>query len=251
MRSVWLVARREFAAYWTTPVAYVVVAMYLFVSGLFFFGELSGFVDLVQRSGPQAVDVNQQLVRPYLYSVSVMVLFLVPLVTMRLLAEERRQGTLEILLTTPAPEVSLVLGKYLAATGLYLVMIAGSVAHVALLFLFGAPDVGPVVTGFVGLLLCGMVYLAVGLFLSALTQNQVVAAALSFTFFLLLWLAAWASGMVDGALAEVLRYVSLAGHFENFGRGVVDTSDLVFYGSWIAAGLFAATQAVEATRWKP
>jgi ABC-2 type transport system permease protein len=250
MRSLLLVARREFAAYWTTPVAYVVVAMYLFVAGLFFFGELSGFVGLAQRS-PQAVDVNQQMVRPYLYSVSVMVLFLVPLMTMRLLAEERRQGTLEVLLTTPAPEVSLVLGKYLAATGLYLVMIAGSVGHVSLLFLFGDPDPGPVVTGFVGLLLCGMVYLAVGLFISALTQNQVVAAALSFTFFLILWLAAWASGMVDGALAEVLRYVSLAGHFENFGRGVIDTSDLVFYGSWIVAGLFAATQAVESTRWKP
>jgi ABC-2 type transport system permease protein len=251
VRSLFLVLRREFVAYWTSPIAYVVIAMYMVLSGLFFFGELSRFVSLVQRAGGEGVDVNQQLIRSYLYSVSVMVLFLIPLVTMRLLAEERRQGTLEILLTTPARESVIVLGKYLAAVSLLLVMLGTSAAHVAILFVFGSPDPAPVFTGFLGLFLSGAVYVAMGLFLSGLTQNQVVAGVLSFSLFLLLWLCHWVSTLTEGLLAEILRYLSLAGHFDNFGRGVIDTSDLVFFLSWIAAGLYAATQAVLATRWKP
>lgn len=251
MRSLLLIARREFTAYWTSPIAYVVLAVFLMLSGLFFSGELSRFDSLVRNAGGGGVDVNQQLIRSYLYTVSVMVLFLLPLLTMRLLAEERRQGTLEILLTTPVTEWALVLGKYLAALALFVIMLLGPAAHVALLFLLGNPDPGPVFTGFLGLFLTGAVYLAAGLFLSAVTQNQVVAAAVSFSFFLLLWLCQWLGSLTSGVLSEVLRYVSLAGHFDNFGRGVLDTADLVFFLSWIAAGLYAATQAVLATRWKP
>jgi ABC-2 type transport system permease protein len=107
-----------------------------------------------------------------------------------------------------------------------------------------------VATGLLGLFLCGAVYAALGLFFSSLTQNQVVAAAISFAVFLLLWLVQWISGFVQGPLGDLMRYVSLAGHFDNFGRGVLDSADLVFYLSWIAAGLFGAVQVVLATRWK-
>jgi len=251
MRSAALIARREFTAFWSSPVAYVVLSMFLVLSGLFFFGSLSQFLDMVRKSGQEGVDVNQQLIRSYLYSVSVMILFLLPLVTMRLLSEERRQGTLEVLLTTPTRESALVLGKFIAAMGLFTVMMIGPAVHVGLLFLFGSPDRVPVLTGFLGLFLSGGVYLALGLFFSSVTQNQVVAATLSFTVFLLLWLCQWVSTMTAGPVSVFLGYISLAGHFENFGRGVLDTSDLVFYLSWIGGGLFAATQMVLATRWKP
>lgn len=250
MRSFLLVARREFAAYWTSPIAYVVISMYLILSGIFFFGELTRFLNMVQAGGGAGVDVNQQLIRPYLYSVSVMLLFLLPLVTMRLVAEERRQGTLEVLLTTPALESSLVLGKYAAALALLLVMLLGSVIHVGILFFFGSPDTAPVITGFLGLVLTGGVYLALGLFFSSVTQNQVVAAAISFSVFLVLWLFQWLGGLARGTLGEVLQYASLASHFDNFGRGVLSTADLTFYLSWIAAGVYAAVQSVLATRWK-
>ncbi len=251
MRSVYLVARREFLAYWTSPVAYVVLAVFLLLSGFFFFGQLSEFVNLSSRAGGRGVDVNQQLIRPYLYSVSVMFLFLLPLVSMRLISEEKRQGTLEILLTTPARESALVFGKYLAAVGLFAVMLVGSAIHVAIPFLFGSPEWGPVWTGFLGLFLTGAAYLALGLLLSSLTQNQVVSAAAAFALFLALWLFQWLGTISTGTLSTVLTYVSFAGHFDNFGRGVLDSSDLVFYLSLIGVGVFGAIQAVAATRWKP
>jgi len=250
MRSLLLVARREFRAYWSSPIAYAVLSIYLVLSGLFFFGELSQFVGMVQSSGAKGVDVNQQMIRPYFYSVSVMILFLLPMITMRLLAEERRQGTLEVRLTTPIPEWSLVLGKFAAAFALLGALLLGSVFHVGILFMVGDPDPGPVLTGFLGLLLTGAVYISLGIFFSSLTQNQVVAGAISFSLFLLLWLIGWAGGLVSGAGAEILGYISLAGHFDNFGRGVLDTSDLVFYLSWILAGLYAAIESVRSTRWK-
>ena len=184
MRSLWLIARREFAAYWTSPVAYVVFAVFLIITGLFFFGSLSGFVNASTRSGGQGVDVNQQVIRPYLNSVSVILLFILPLVSMRLLAEEKRQGTLEILLTTPLSEASLVGGKYLASLGLFAVLLLAPAAHTAVLFVFGNPEWSQVLTGFLGLFLTGAAYLSLGLFLSGVTQNQVVAAVLAFALFL-------------------------------------------------------------------
>lgn len=251
MRNLLLVLGREFSAYWTSPVAYAVMVVFLVLSGMFFFGQLSEFVDISTRSGGQGVDVNQQLIRPYLYSVSVMVLFLLPLVSMRLVAEEKRQGTLEILLTTPTRESELVLGKYLASLVLYLVVLGGTAVHLLILFWFGSPEWRPVLTGLAGLLLTGAAYLALGLFLSTLTQNQVVAAAASFALFLALWLAHWLGRVTSGTLSEVLTYISFVDHFDTFGRGVLDSADLVFYLSLIFLGLFASVQSVHAARWKP
>jgi len=251
MRSLWLVARREFRAYWTSPVAYVVLAVFLVLAGVFYFSELSQFVALSSRGGNNLVDVNQQLIRPYLYSVSVMILFILPLVSMRLISEEKRQGTLEILLTTPAPDWAVVIGKYLASLGLLAVLVAGSALHVAILYGFGRPEWGPVWTGFLGLFLTGAAYLALGLFLSSLTQNQVVSAAAAFSLFLALWLMHSLGASASGTLSRVLTYISFAGHFDNFGRGVLDTSDVVFFLTLSGAGVFMAVQSVTATRWKP
>jgi len=250
MRSLLLVWSREFRAYWTSPVAYVVLSVFLVLSGTFFFGQLSEFVNLSLRGSGQGVDVNQQLIRPYLYSVSVMVLFLLPLVSMRLVAEDKRQGTLEILLTTPSPEAALVVGKFLASLALYGVMLAAVLLHLAILFLFGNPEWGPILTGLLGLFLNGSAYLALGLLLSALTQNQVVAAAGSFAVFLLLWLCNWVGQVTGGPLAAVLTELSFVEHFDTFGRGVLDSSDVVFFLSLNFLGLFGAVQAVQAARWK-
>jgi ABC-2 type transport system permease protein len=217
---------------------------------MFFFGQLAEFVQISTQAGRQVVDVNQQLIRPYLYSVSVTILFLVPLISMRLVAEEKRQGTLEILLTTPVRESELVLGKYLASLALYLVLLGGTAIHLAILFAFGSPEWGPVLTGFAGLFLNGAAYLALGLFLSTLTQNQVVAAVTAFALFLSLWLSHWLGRVTSGALSQVLTYVSFVDHFDTFGRGVVDSADLIFYLSLVFLGLFASIQSVLASRWK-
>lgn len=250
VRSLGLIAKREFTAYWTSPVAYAVIAVFLILSGVFFFGQLLEFVNLSTRSGGQGVDVNQQLIRPYFYSVSVMVLFLMPLLSMRLVAEEIGQGTLEILLTTPTRESVLTLGKYAASVALFAVMLLGPALHVALLFLFGKPEWGPILTGFLGLFLTGGAYLSLGLFISTLTRNQVVAAAVSFAVFLCLWLFYWLGTVTSGRLSDVLTYVSFVDHFETFGQGVLSAKDFMFYASLIFLGLYGATQSVQSRRWK-
>jgi ABC-2 type transport system permease protein len=250
MRSLGLILRREFIAYFTSPVAYAVLAVFFVLSGIFFFGQLSEFVSLSTRPGGAVVDVNQQLIRPYLYSLSVMILFLLPLVSMRLVAEEVRQGTLEVLLTTPVSEWIITLGKYLASVGMFAVMLVGAVIHTAILFAFGNPEWGPLLTGFLGLLVTGAAYLALGLFFSTLTQNQVVAAAASFAMFLSLWLFHWLGRVTTGTLSEILTYVSFVEHFDPFGKGVLSTADFVFYLSLIFLGLYAAAQSVLARRWK-
>jgi ABC-2 type transport system permease protein len=250
VRSWVLIWKREFTAYWTSPVAYAVIAVFLVLSGVFFFGQLLEFVNLSMRSGGQAVDVNQQLIRPYFYSVSVMVLFLMPLLSMRLMAEEIGQGTLEILLTTPTRESVLTLGKYAASVGLFAVMLLGPALHVGLLFLFGKPEWGPILTGFLGLFLTGGAYLSLGLFISTLTRNQVVAAAVSFATFLSLWLFYWLGTVTSGRLSAVLTYISFVDHFETFGQGVLSAKDFMFYASLIFLGLFGATQSVQSRRWK-
>ncbi len=250
MRSLYLITRREFIAYWTSPVAYAVMTVFLVLSGIFFFGQLSEFVSLSTRSGGVGVDVNQQLVRPYLYSLSVMILFLLPLVSMRLVAEEVRQGTLELLLTTPVRESVIILGKYLASLGLLVVMLLGAAIHTAILFAFGNPEWGPLLTGFLGLFLCGAAYLAMGLFLSTLTQNQVVAAAASFAVFLSFWLFHWLGRVTTGGFSEFLQYVAFVEHFDSFGKGVLDTTDFIFFLSLIFLGVYAAAQSVLSRRWK-
>jgi ABC-2 type transport system permease protein len=251
VRSLALVARREFAAYWTSPIAYVTVALFAALAGIYFFAGLYDFVTRASRSGGQGVDVNQELIRPYLQGTSVLILFLLPLVSMRLVAEERRQGTLEILLTTPARDAALLLGKYAGSLGLFAALLAVPLLHVLLLFLFGKPEPGPVLTGFAGLFLSGASYLALGIFFSALTQNQVVAAVAAFSLSLILWLVYQIGTMTSGALGQILAAVSFAGHFDSFARGVLDSADLLYFLSIIAAGLYGATQAVTAQRWKP
>ncbi len=250
MRSMLLVARREFIAYWTTPVAYVVVVVFLVLSGIFFFGQLSEFVNASRAAQTTPVNVNQELVRPYLYSASVMLLFLLPLVSMRLVSEEMRLGTLEILLTTPLRESALTIGKYLASLGLLAVLLLGPLAHVLVLFVFGKPELAPILTGFVGLFLTGAAYLSLGLFISALTQNQIIAATTSFALFLGLWLLNWLGESTHGVLSRVLSYASFVDHFDSFGKGVLATQDFVFYLSLIALGVYGTTQAILSRRWK-
>ncbi|HET9233842.1 MAG TPA: ABC transporter permease [Candidatus Eisenbacteria bacterium] len=250
MRSWLLVARREFIGYWTTPVAYVVLVVFLALSGIFFFGQLSEFVAASRAAQGTPVDVNQELVRPYLYSASVMLLFLLPLVSMRLIAEETRLGTLEILLTTPLRESALTFGKYVASLGLLVVLLLGPLAHVLLLFAFGRPELAPILTGFLGLFLTGAAYLSLGLCISALTQNQIVAGAVSFAIFLALWLLHWLGQSTHGLVSRVITYASFVDHFDSFGKGVLASTDLVFYVSWVALGLYGATQAILSRRWK-
>lgn len=253
MKALWAIFRREFVLYFTSPIAYVVLGVFLLTVGSIFYGELVEFVEYARRTSGNfdgtAVNVNTQLVIPYFFNLAFVGLFLLPLLTMRLLAEERRQGTMELLLTYPVSDLQVILGKYLAALALFALMLAGSLWTVGILFRYGNPDAAPILCGYLGAFLYGASFIALGLMLSALTENQIVAAALSYVLFLFLWILHWLSTLTGGVLSDLLRYVSVVDHFQGMSQGILDTRDLVYFLSVIFLGLYVALQSLAARRW--
>ena len=196
------------------------------------------------------MDVNEQVIRPLLSNASVIGLFLIPMITMRLYAEEKRSGTIELLMTSPVRDLEIVLGKWLAALVLYAAILGISGINMAILFAFGRPDWKPVLVGYLGLLLQGGCLLAIGIFISTMTRNQIIAGGATFAVCLMLWVLDWVSAYDQSAWAKVVSYLSVVTHFEPFSKGVIDTKDVIFYLSMIFFGLFLTVRSVESLRWR-
>jgi len=199
--------------------------------------------------GPQSMNVNQQLIRPLLQNVTILDLFLLPMVTMRLYAEEKRSGTIELLLTSPLTDVQIVIGKFLGAMTLHVIMLGVSLIPIAILFLYGSPEWRPLMTAYLGLLLLGGCFISLGLFISSLTKNQIVAGMLTFAVFLFLWVITWIGSFSGPTIDKLTTYLSIIDHLDDFLKGVIDTTHLVYYLSFIAFGLFLTTKAVDTERW--
>jgi ABC-2 type transport system permease protein len=235
MNSVFAIAQRELKSYFASPVAYVVTALFLVMSGYLFSAIL--------------VQSQEASMRFIMQNLSVIFLFVMPFLTMRLLAEEQRTGTVEILLTNPVRDHEVVIGKFLGATIFFIVMLVFTLYYPFLLTTYGNPDRGPMMSGYLGLLLQGMAFLSVGLFASSLTQNQIIAAVLTFTVLLVLWLAEAASNILGAPMRDILRYLSITSHFQDFPRGVIDTAHIVYFLSIVVASLFLATLSLQTRRW--
>jgi gliding motility-associated transport system permease protein len=254
MNNVLAIAHKELRAYFASPIAYIVIGFFALLFGWFYIGILDWFV----RQGLQgqmgmgggATNVNQQMIRPLILNVTVVFLFLLPLITMRTYAEEKRSGTIELLLTSPLTDLEIVLGKFLGALALYAVMVALTLVHFGLLFAFGTPEWKPLATAYLGLLLFGGCFIALGLFISSLTKNQIVAGAATFGVFLLLWVVDWISESMGPTGQAILKYLSMTDHLEDFVKGVIDTKHLVYYLSFIAFGLFLTVRSVDTERWR-
>ncbi len=238
MKNIWTITVRELKAYFVSPVAYVTSAFFLAVMGLLF--------ALILINGREAS------MRGTFSNLTFVVLMIAPILTMRLLAEEQQTGTIELLLTAPVHDWQVVLGKFLGSIILFLTMfIVPTLYYVLLLALVGSPDWGPIASGYIGLLLLGASFLSVGVFTSALTRNQVVAAVGGLAILLILWLAdATGSFIATGAMSNVLSYVSITRHYENLIRGVIDTQDILYPLSMIAIWLFLTTQVLQMRRWR-
>lgn len=253
MSAIWALFRRELSALFVSPVAYVVLCFFAIIYGYFFNYYLNGFIEMsmrmTQMGGEQTLNLNQDLIRWLLHTTGVVVLFLLPMLTMRTFAEELRSGTIELLLTSPVTDLQLVMGKFLATFALYAMMLALTWVHMGFLFYFGEPELKPLLVGYLGMLLLGGCYLAFGVFVSSLTKNQVVAGFAAFGTFLLLWLMEDAEGWF-GASGALLSYLSVTKHLDGFSKGVIDTRDLIYYLSFIGFGLFLAKQSVETHRWR-
>jgi len=255
MNNILAIAHKELKSYFSTPIAYIVIGFFALLFGYFFYAMLVIFnQQSAQFGGAEggAVDINQQLIRPLFLNASVILLFVLPLITMRTYSEEKRSGTIELLLTSPVTDVEIILGKFLGAMALYAAMLAITVIHMLVLFSYANPKpewTVPVI-GYVGLLLMGGCFISVGLLISSLTKNQIVSGMVTFAVFLLLWVINWIASFTGPTTQSVLNYLSITDHFDDFTRGIVDTKHLIYYFSVMSFGLFLTARSVDTERWK-
>ncbi|HWP35134.1 MAG TPA: ABC transporter permease [Thermodesulfobacteriota bacterium] len=253
MRRTLAILGKELRSYFASPIAYVVTTMFLFVTGYFFYVLVSYYALLSlqaagQPFGAPELNSTERIFRPLFSNISVVMLFVMPLLTMRLFAEERRLGTLELLLSYPVRDGDVIVGKLAAAFAMFALMVALTAAYPLYLAAVGRVEWGPVLTGYLGFLLYGLALLAWGMFFSTLTENQIVAGAMAFTFALLAFIVDWAATFATGRAAQVLQDLSIREHLENFAKGTIDTRDVVFYLLVTALGLFLTWRSLEARR---
>jgi ABC-2 type transport system permease protein len=255
MNNVLAIAHKELKGYFASPIGYIVIGFSAILFGWFFINLLYYFDRMAMQAGggfggPQAVNVNEMLIAPLFLNVSVILLFTLPLVTMRTYSEEKRSGTIELLLTSPLTDAQIVLGKFLGGLVLYAAMLGVTLVHMGILFAFGNPEWRPVLTGYLGLLLMGGCFLSLGLFISSLTRNQIVAGMITFAVFLMFWVINWISTFTSPTTQSILNYLSITEHLNDFTRGVLDTKHLVYYVSFIAFSLFLTVRSVDSERWR-
>lgn len=280
MRNAWTIAGREVRATFTSPLAYVVIGVFLLLSGYIFWASLVRFSELCLRYGStpyfaSQLNVNDMVVRPLFGTMGIIFLLMIPVIAMRLLAEERRAGTAELLFTCPVTSGQVVLGKFLGAAALLVAMLAVTLAYPVLILRSGArPDMKPTLVGYLGVLLMGLAFLSIGLLISSLTENQIVAAVGTFGALLMLWVIDWMAESATSTLASVLNTltmglwerlhlglggptlgeflgsISIIDHFQDFRKGLLDTQHVVFYLSVIFMSLFVTQRVLESRRWR-
>jgi ABC-2 type transport system permease protein len=252
VRNIIAIADKELRSYFASPIAYIIIGFFALPFGVFFYLYLEAFLrqsmQMAQFGGN--LNVNQQVIRLVLQNASVIILFVMPIITMRTYAEEKRSGTIELLLTSPVTDFQIIVGKFLGALGLYIAMLLVTLLYVAILFVYGHPEWRPLVAAYVGLLLMGGAFLSVGLFISSTTDNQIVAAIVSFVVFLLLWIVGWFADSAGPTMGPITSYLSITEHFEDFSKGVIDTKHVLYYLSLITFGLFLTAKSVDSERWR-
>ncbi|MBL7715107.1 MAG: ABC transporter permease subunit [Bdellovibrionales bacterium] len=252
IRNIWTIARRDFRSYFTSPVAYIVIGAFLGIMGWMFFYSLQHFVTESARFAQQGqkVSITDAVVRPLYGNMAVIFLFMLPFVTMRLFAEERKLQTIQLLITSPVTLTEIILGKFFSSFLLVCVMLAMTFIYPVVLFTSTTPDPGPIFTSLLGTLLLASCYLSIGILFSAMTENQIVAGALTFGTCLFFWLISWAAMSASSTAADVLNYLSLINHFGQFGQGSINSPDVIFYLSFVGISLFLTHRILDSYRWR-
>jgi ABC-2 type transport system permease protein len=254
VRNVWIIWQKELRSYFVSPIAYLLLAMFAVIFGFFFWNIVGYFVftgmESQMRGEMFPMNINEQVIRPLLSNVGVIGLFFIPMITMRLFSEEKRSGTIELLVTSPVRDGEIILGKWLAALSLYSVLLLLTALNFVFLFKYGNPDWKPLAIGYLGLLLQAGALLAIGMFISTLTKNQIIAGAATFGVCLLLWVLEWVSGYETATWAQVLSYISVVTHIGSFSKGLLDSKDAVYYVSLTFLGIFFTARSLESLRWR-
>jgi ABC-2 type transport system permease protein len=252
----WLpVFKKELRLYFGSPVAYVVFTFFLVISGWFFSQIFLYYSDVSMRSFMQPgmgqnLNITENVMRPLFTNMSVVLLFFIPMLTMRLFAEEKKSGTIELLLSYPVRDGEVLAGKFLAAQALFVVLLVLTLLYPGIVAYFTRLEWGPILTGYLGLLLTGATFLAIGILVSSLTENQIVAGFATFGVLLALWIIGWGAEAAGGNFRTVLQYLSITEHMDGFTRGVIDTRDLVYYATAIAFALFLTLRSLDSKRWR-
>jgi ABC-2 type transport system permease protein len=256
MSSIGAIMRRELLAYFSSPIAYVVGSVFLFLMGLLtYLAVLTASNRSLQMLRMQGnlpdLNINELVFRPVFYNMAVVLLLVVPILTMRLFAEEKKLKTIELLLTSPITVADIVAGKFVSAMAVFVGMLLLTAASPLALSFFVDFRWTPILTAYFGVLLLGGLFLSAGLLASSLTENQIIAVILSFGALLMFWLFGWAGQLLsETALGKVLLYLSPIDHFENLIKGLVDTKDLVYFASGIALSLFVTHRVIDSQRWR-
>jgi ABC-2 type transport system permease protein len=257
MRNAFTIAGREVRSYFSSPTAYVLLAAFLALAGYFFWALLSAFNQALQIYSMmrqpemlQRFNLNEMVIRPMLHNMSVLLIFIVPAITMRMFPEEKRAGTYELLLTAPVRVGEIVLGKFLGGLVLVLLMIGLSGFFGLLLVVYGNPEVPMMLIGYLGLLMLAIVFLAVGTLISSFTDNVVVAYVGTLFALMVLYTIGWVGESVSGPWASIIKYLSVTEHFTEISKGVIDTKDLVYFGTLLLVSLFLTYRSVESVRWR-
>jgi ABC-2 type transport system permease protein len=259
MRGLYAIYRKEMGHYFVSPVAYVVVGVFLALCAFFFNYFVRAVlqeavqmqVQEMQMGGASHIDTTLEVMRAFFSLIPTLILFLTPILTMGVFSEERKRGTMELLMTSPVTEIQIVLGKFLASLSLFAVMLLGTLGDLVFIYMRSQP-VPPwrmMLAGYVGILLLGACLLALGSFISSLTENQLIAAALTFAAFLLVWVID-IGATTGGGAGVVLQYLSVIRHYDGFSQGTVDTSSLIYYVSFIFFFIFLTVRSVESMRWR-
>ena len=254
MSNLLAIYKRDLKGYFFSPIAYVVIGLFLLVNGIFFYVLLSSFLEysyavMIQRQG-YPINVNLLMIRPFFQNMSVIVLFVIPMITMRSFSEEKKSGTMELLLTSPVTNWQLILGKFLASFTLYFVMVMVTFLFMVFLLIWGNPSLVPILISYLGILLMGLFLVALGNFISSLTENQIVAAVGTFGATMFLWVIGFAGDFAGKVFGEIFKYLSIVNHFDDFSKGVFDTNHLVYYLSLTFLMLFFTYQSIESSKWR-
>lgn len=255
MSNIWSIVKKEIRSYFHSPIAYVVLFGFQLLVGYFFYSLVWWFNSQAMQMSQnpyyaQQININQMVFSPLFHNMSIILILVAPLLTMRLLSEEKKSGTDELLFTSPLSVTQIVLGKYFAALFMLVVMLGLTAVLSVFVFAYGNPEVAPWLTGYLGLFLMGAAFMAIGLFFSSLTENQIVSAFLSFCALLLLLVLNWVTASGSAGWQQVLSYLSFSQHFDDLTRGILDTKDIVYYLSFSFFGIFLTHAVIQSRRWR-
>lgn len=253
--GAWAIFKKEMRLYFTSPVAYVVFTFFLLIVGYFFYSifafyNLTSMQAAMNPAFARDLNITDAIMRPLFSNTGIILLFFIPMLTMRLFSEEKRSGTIELLLTYPVRDGEVLLGKFAAATVLFLMLLGLTALYPAIVGYFTRVEWGPLFSGYLGLLLLGSSFLAVGILVSSLTENQIVASFATFAILLGFWVIGWSADLVGGNWRGVFQYLSILEHLDSFGKGLIDTKDVLYYLSVIALSLFLTLRSLESKRWR-